>query len=323
MRRPHLHFFFLEFAFAGNLSVSLPFEQGMMKQIRIYKFQKRKYGDELLIDVLDLDHIKPGIRKAPVHRESFYCIILITEGSEEVAVNGNSRTVGPGDFLCSRPGEVWSWSPDPKLEGLVLIFEEAFLRSFFSDPHFLDRFAYLQADRKSPFLHPDPALRAQLESRLQAMRDEIGRTEKDPHMLRAMLYETLVLLHRAENDGGCISDPPSKEVSVSRYIDEFVRSVDADYAEQHDVAYYADRLCITPNYLNKIVRQTLGTTAKAYIQHRLFEEAERLLSYTTLAVAEIAECLHFDSPSYFVRFFRKHAGRTPLQYRESGNRPQK
>lgn len=294
-----------------------------MKQIRIYKFHKRKYGDELLIDVLDLDYIKPGIRRAPVHRESFYCIILITEGSEEVAVNGNRRTVGPGDVLCSRPGEVWSWTPDPKLEGLVLIFEEAFLRSFFSDPHFLDRFSYLQADRKSPFLHPDPTLRAQLESRLRAMKAEIDRVEKDPHMLRAMLYETLVLLRRAENESESVSEPPSKEVPVSRYIDGFVRAVDADYAGRHDVAYYADRLCITPNYLNKIVRQTLGTTAKAYIQRRLFEEAERQLSYTSLAVAEIAERLHFDSPSHFVRFFRKHAGRTPLQYRETVTRPQK
>ncbi|MCM1301458.1 MAG: AraC family transcriptional regulator [Bacteroides cellulosilyticus] len=293
-----------------------------MKQIQLYKFHKRKYGTELLIDVLDLDYIKPGIRKAPVHRESFYCIILITEGCEEVAVNSNKRMVRSGDVICSRPGEVWSWQPDPTLEGLVLIFEGDFLLSFFNDPHFLDRFAYLQTNRKSPFLQPDAELRLRLETLLRAMKTEIDdRTEKDPHMLRAMLYETLVLLNRAERvtDNG----QPMNNVSVSRYVDGFIHAVEAEYMMRHEVEYYADKLCITPNYLNKIVKQSLGTTAKSYIHQKLFAEAKRLLSYTILSVNEIAEWLHFDSASHFVRFFRKHADMTPLRYRQSINSPQK
>lgn len=293
-----------------------------MKEIRLYKFHKRKYGHELLIDVLDLDYIKPGIRKAPVHRESFYCIIFITEGCEEVAVNGNKRTVRCGNVVCSRPGEVWSWQSDPTLEGLVLIFEGDFLLSFFNDPHFLDRFAYLQTNRTSPFLHLGESLNERLRSLLEQMKTEIDDSaEKDQHILRAMLYEALVLLNRAER----VSDnrQPMNDISVSRYVDGFIRAVAAEYMMRHDVKYYADKLCITPNYLNKIVRQTLGTTAKAYIHGRLFSEAERLLSYTTLSVAEIAYQLHFDSPSHFVRFFKKQAGTTPLQYRRNTESPQK
>lgn len=84
-----------------------------MKSIPLYKFYKRKYGAELLVDVLDLDYIKVGIRKAPVHRETFYCIIAVTDGCEQVTVNGYKREVQEGDIICSRPGEVWSWMPDP------------------------------------------------------------------------------------------------------------------------------------------------------------------------------------------------------------------
>lgn len=293
-----------------------------MKQIQLYKFHKRKYGAELLIDVLDLDYIKAGIRRAPVHRETFYCIILVTDGHEEVAVNGHKRSVQAGDVICSRPGEVWSWQPDPKLEGLVLIFEEPFLLSFFNDSRFLDRFAYLQPDRTSPFLHPDEALQERLRHLFSLMKAEIDDSRnKDQHILRAMLYETLMLLNRAEStdDGG----QPMNKVPVSRYVDGFIRAVEAEYTQRHDVEYYADKLCITPNYLNKVVRQSLGMTAKLYIHKKLFEEAERLLVYTTLTVTEIAERLHFDSPSYFVRFFRKQTGITPLKYREKRNSPQK
>ncbi len=292
-----------------------------MKEIRLYKFHKRKYGHELLIDVLDLDYIKPGIRKTPVHRESFYCIILITEGCEEVAVNGNKRTVRCGDVVCSRPGEVWSWQPDPTLEGLVLIFEGDFLLSFFNDPHFLDRFAYLQTNRTSPFLHLGELLNERFRSLLAQMKTEIDDSEeKDQHILRAMLYEALVLLNRAERvtDNG----QPMNNVSVSRYVDGFIHAVEAEYMMRHEVEYYADKLCISANYLNKIVKQSLGTTAKSYIHQKLFAEAKRLLSYTILSVNEIAEWLHFDSASHFVRFFRKHADMTPLRYRQNINSPQ-
>lgn len=292
-----------------------------MKQIPLYKFHTRKYGAELLIDVLDLEYVKVGIRRTPVHRETFYCIILITDGDEEVAVNGHTRIVHAGDIICSRPGEVWSWQPDPKLEGLVLIFEEPFLLSFFNDPHFLDRFAYLQADRTSPFLRPDAVLLERLRHLFSLMKAEIDDCRnKDQHILRAMLYETLMLLNRAESTD---TGQPMNDSSINRYVDGFVRAVDTDYSERHDVEYYADKLCITPNYLNKVVRQSLGTTAKLYIHRKLLEEAERLLVYTTLTVSEIAQQLHFDSSSYFIRFFRKQTGMTPRQYREKGKSPQK
>ena len=293
-----------------------------MKQIPLYKFHKHKYGLELLIDVLDLDYIKTGIRRNPVHRETFYCIILITDGCEEVTVNEHSRFVRAGDVICSRPGEVWSWQPDPQLEGLVLIFEEPFLLSFFNDPHFLERFAYLQPDRTSPFLLPDTTLQERLHHLLSLMKMEIDDSRnKDQHILRAMLYEMLMLLNRAESTDDC--GQPMKEISVSRYVEQFIQAVNEQYILRHDVEYYADKLCITSNYLNKIVRQTLGTTAKLHIHKKVLEEAQRLLKYTTLTVTEIAERLHFDSSSYFTRFFKKQTGLTPLQYRENGKSPQK
>lgn len=293
-----------------------------MKQIPLYKFYKSKYGAELLIDVLNLDYIKVGIRRTPVHRETFYCIILITDGREEVTVNEHTRLVQEGDVICSRPGEIWKWQPDTQLEGMVLIFEEPFLLSFFNDPHFLDRFSYLRADRTSPFLLLDKPLNERFRALLVQMKAEIDDpAEKDQHILRAMLYEALVLLNRAEitDNGG----QPISDVSISRYVDGFIHTVEAEYMMRHEVEYYADKLCITPNYLNKIVKQSLGSTAKAYIHQKLFAEAKRLLSYTVLSVTEIAEWLHFNSASHFVRFFRKNADMTPLQYRQSISSPQK
>lgn len=294
-----------------------------MKEIPLYKFYKRKYGKELLVDVLDLEYVKVGIRRTPVHRETFFCIILITKGNEEVSVNRHRCVVKEGDVICSRPGEIWKWQPDPQLQGIVLIFEGQFLLSFFNDPRFLDRFAYLSSDRLSPFLFPDKELQERLRNLLFQMKAEIDdHAEKDQHILRAMLYETLMLLDRAESSA-MDADQPMSDVSICRHIDRFTALVKKEYAFHHDVEYYAGQLCITPNYLNKITRQSLGVTAKQYISQHLLEEAKHLLAYTDLSITEIAAELHFNTASYFVRLFRKHIGITPLQYRENVQCPQK
>lgn len=140
------------------------------------------------------------------------------------------------------------------------------------------------------------------------------RSDKDQHILRAMLYETLMLLNRVEKTP--VQSISLNDVSASRYADAFVKLAEQEFALQHDVEYYADKLCITPNYLNRIVRQYFGMTTKQYITGKICREAERLLAYTSLTVNEIAEHLNFETASYFVRFFRKATGKTPSQFRK-------
>ena len=64
--------------------------------------------------------------------------------------------------------------------------------------------------------------------------------------------------------------------------------------EQHSVQYYADKLCITPNYLNEMITSTMGISAKQYIQSKVMEEAKRLLVYTDVPIADIAFELCFQ-----------------------------
>jgi AraC-like DNA-binding protein len=287
-----------------------------MKVIPIYNFYKHKYGKELLVDVIDVDKMKADIKQTPVYITTFYSIILFTEGEEDIAINGNQVKVKPGVVVCSRPGEIWKWNPDTQLKGLHLLFEEEFLLSFFNDSLFLSKFPYLQADRKSPFLLPSSDLYSKLRQLYLDMRKEINEpaVEKDQHMLRALLYETLMVYNRIPvlESAAKIKD----DMPMLRYIAQFQQLVESNYKQQHDVEFYADQLFITSNYLNKMVKQSLGMTTKQYILSRIMTEAKRMLDYTSLSVAEIAQHLHFESSTYFVRLFHRVEGVTPNQYRD-------
>lgn len=82
------------------------------------------------------------------------------------------------------------------------------------------------------------------------------------------------------------------------------------------VTAYADALCITPNYLNRLVRSQTGHSAMEWIEISRLNVAKLLLKQNELQIAEIAAATGIDDQSYFTRFFKKSEGCTPTQYRD-------
>ena len=97
---------------------------------------------------------------------------------------------------------------------------------------------------------------------------------------------------------------------------DFLRLVPVHFAEHHDVAFYASRLCITPRYLSQIVREVSGRTVVDYISQMLLTEASYLLQQTSLPIVEIAYRLHFSETASFTRFFTRMKAMTPREYRK-------
>jgi len=281
----------------------------MPDPIPVIKFHKRKYGDELLVDIVTLDTIRNSKTFAEVMRQSFYGLMLTTGGEGDVEVDGVPAIARKGMVACARPGDVCTITEDRGLQSLELIFERDFLISFFSDLHFLNGIAYLSPQRTSPYLMLDEPLYNSIVGLYDSILIELHGTEKkNPHLLRAMLYQVLMLLQKAAPMEG-------NTVTETDRVCLFRQLVDEHYLSESGVEFYADKLCITSNYLNRLVRQSLGKSTKQYIQNRRIEEAKRLLRYTSLTISDIAEKLNYDTASYFVRAFSKATGMTPLQYR--------
>ena len=102
-----------------------------------------------------------------------------------------------------------------------------------------------------------------------------------------------------------------REMTVTQ---DFIRLVQARCLEHRDLDYYARELCITPKYLSRIVSKVAGKKALLVIQENVIAEAESLLKEGKYNVQQISDLLHFPSPSYFCRYFRKATGLTPRAY---------
>ena len=78
---------------------------------------------------------------------------------------------------------------------------------------------------------------------------------------------------------------------------------------------YANRLAIHVNYLNKVLKESMGKTTTEIISSRVIREAKILLKHTDWTISEIAWCLGFEEIAHFSNFFRKHTELSPNTFR--------
>ena len=139
---------------------------------------------------------------------------------------------------------------------------------------------------------------------------------KSARMMMRNLLQNLFLAMEVK----LVFDAPPEHIrtlsSSRRLFNSFCKLVTENCYSQHEVKFYADRLCITPYYLSRITARITKATPKQLIDWQIVMEIKHLLISTDLSIKEIANRFHFDSSSYLGRYFRRHTGMTPTGFRE-------
>ncbi len=106
--------------------------------------------------------------------------------------------------------------------------------------------------------------------------------------------------------------------TMSRFeilLDDYLDSGRAALEGIPTVKYFADKICLSPNYFGDLVKSETGKTAQEYIQLKMINIAKSQLSDPSMNTKQIAEYLGFQHPQHFIRFFKRHSGQTPREYR--------
>ena len=126
--------------------------------------------------------------------------------------------------------------------------------------------------------------------------------------LLVCIYEIKKLLKKSVPD----FYPVKSFLIVKLYNDLLYRYIN----KEQNVGFYAKKLNLTTNHLNKSVKTVLGKTAIQLLNERRLLEAKSLLKYTDFSINEISEQLGFEDRSYFSRFFKKRTGIPPIDFRQ-------
>ena len=200
--------------------------------------------------------------------------------------------------------------------GYYVVFSKVLLKEMF--PQFLTiPKEYLISKRFSPISKLDPKDFALLAEVIERLRNNIRR--KDHVFYRGMVMNEVGNLTMELVDigmkqiGGVKSDyktSHNEELAV-----RFMSLVAAHGKEWNEVSQYSTELCVTPVYLSRAIKAVSGRTAMDWINEARVAEAKILLRKPNMSIQDISEELNFSDQSAFGKFFKKHTGVSPLEYR--------
>lgn len=134
-------------------------------------------------------------------------------------------------------------------------------------------------------------------------------------LVSTMMLEILSMMRRQEPENTVTTD-----VHRQRLANEFMRLVEQSDGRIRKVDDFANQLNITPKYLSTLLKETMNRRPSEMIHFYTLKAIEHRLRYTDMTMQEIANDLNFANPSFFGKYFKEHAGMTPLDFRKKYHR---
>lgn len=249
----------------------------------------------------------------PVRLKCEMCV-LCTGGKINAAVNLKQIEVGPHDFVVLPPGTIFQISSiEGDLSLYILGFSQQFLQREDRLKQVLD-ITYLAFD--SPVNHLTPeGFDLMLDYYKFLIRLYEFFDEKQRNMLAPGLFSNVQLgIAMAYRDVSYEQGGLTKNEQLCR---DFGQLVMKHYAHTRNVSWYASQLGITHAYLCSVVKQVTGQTCMDIISSAVIMDIKSQLKLTNLSIQSISDSLNFANLSFFGKYFKRHVGMSPLEYRNS------
>lgn len=105
-------------------------------------------------------------------------------------------------------------------------------------------------------------------------------------------------------------------VKFDQLLDEYFQGEQTRREGLPTVKYFADKVCLSPNYFGDLIKKETGKTAQENIQNKIINLAKEWILGTDKTVSQIAYELGFQYSQHFNRIFKKSVGCTPNEYRK-------
>jgi len=122
------------------------------------------------------------------------------------------------------------------------------------------------------------------------------------------------IMQQHQNETTDNSKPLTRSQTLARQL---YRLIINNYRKEHQVRFYSEQMCLTPQYLNQITNRVFGKTLSAIISDLLFSTARAMILSSDMSIQEIADELCFPDQASFSKFIKKNAGISPNTLRKT------
>ncbi|MEL5894032.1 helix-turn-helix domain-containing protein [Bacteroides sp. GD17] len=243
------------------------------------------------------------------------CIFaLCLEGSIKVSINLMDSEIKQGDFITLLPGTIIQFYEQKEKVRLGFV-------GFSS--HCLNGVNLIQSTLRSfstileyPVLTVEPTVASYFKDYFALLaRITTGPYPPDTRTAQNTLSMLLQGIDRMySNRPYTLKNTKNRKEEICR---ELVQLVIENYTHERRAQFYADKLGISLQHLSTTVKVVTGKNVLDIIAHVVIVDVKAKLKSTNMTIQEIAYSLNFPSASFFGKYFKRHMGMSPLEYRNS------
>jgi AraC family transcriptional activator of pobA len=259
------------------------------------------------IQIYDLNATTEYIKiPTPLYRPNYNSIVHITKGSVKQQIDNETKLITENDILFIKQGHITAIKEiDKDITGHFVLFEENILN------HILSKQELIQIFASNAVIKLPKEISVWLNSLFCLLDQEFRNENSNLEICYSLMQAGLQKIISSNKDLGKTINRGS-EITFT-----FKELVYKHHAHNKTVSFYAEKLNVSINYLNRSIKQTTGIAPKEWINNISILQSQILLQDLTKDISEIAFELNYEDPSYFGRLFKKITGTTPSQYRNS------
>ena len=289
-----------------------------MKNISILPFNWRTELENIeVVDILDSDFIlldKPVIASTFKHpfKVDVTVVIICIKGTTEGSINMKPYVTNGSCFITIMHDQIIEYkSISEDFSGLFIVMSRKFTDSLILNAH--ERLPLMLAVLDNPVTPlNEESLKGMISyfdmlKRVAKEKDHPYRLEVAQHLTLAFFYGASVEFHKLMN--------VRKKTHHEILVENFLKLVQNHHKEQRGLEFYADKLCLTPKHVSKIIKETSSKTANEWIDEHVALEAKALLKSTNMTIQQISEELNFPSQSFFGKYFKRVTRMSPKEYK--------
>lgn len=269
------------------------------------------YVDNDFIVLDDLSKFKIP-NDSPIRLGAF-TISLCLNGHITTDINMIRHDIQPGDMVITLPKDIIEHKEvSSNIRGIFFIVSQRFIEDAFPKiGEILPIFLHIQK-------YPKIELTAKQCFNIQQFYDFFIQRLKDQSVYRGKMISSILQALIYYIAGLLInSDKQDKKERKEELLSKFIQLIIKHFKENRTLDFYADKLFISTKYMSDIIKKTSGLTAHDWIDRYTILEAKILLRSTNKTIQEISNELNFPNHSFFSKYFKRHMGMTPKEYRQS------
>jgi AraC family transcriptional activator of pobA len=266
------------------------------------------------LEICRLSTERGTLKNSMQERSTHYELIWITNMKSHHWIDLHKIEIEANQIFCVMPRQAHRCDNSNELEGYIIRFEPSFLEETLQPLDMPPTMTLLQLCSTSKEIVIEKPIISQLVQIVESMISELQQTNFLANEMVKRYFEIFIIfLTRQAKD----KFSTSAKTRNTELVEEFTSLIEKHFKEKKMVSDYATQLCITPNYLNEIVKKITGHSAGYQIRQRIALEAKRQAVHSGLCMKEVAYQLGFSDAAHFSKFFKSNTGKNFSEFKKA------